>query len=204
MWSSGRIVRGSAAALAVIATAACAKKDAGSGDTTAATSTASGTTAATTSSGGGMTQRQRDDVHTAIREYRLTEENVNKTIQALQKLQALQKSNPQVATAMEQEHSSPGEAKSIDEMVSRLDAIAPAKAVLSSVGLSTRDYVLTTFELMEAGAAYQFQKMGKLPANSQLARDVSPENLAYIGSHQQQMQALERATGSGSADSGGE
>jgi hypothetical protein len=175
--------------------AACAKKDAAT-DSTAAAATTSSTAAGSgtaASSSTPMTQAQKQDLHDAIRGYRLNEGTVDKVIQVTQKMRALQRSNPQLAAAMEQEHGSGGDAKSIDEVADRLDAIPPVKATLSSVGLSARDYVLTMFTLMEAGAAYQFQKAGKLPPNSELAKDVSPENLAYVGAHQAQLQALEKA-----------
>lgn len=197
--------RACAALAALTLTAACAKKDStnNGGDTgsAAASTSAAGTAPSTAPStaASGMTQGQQQDVRNAIHDYRLSDDNVNKVIEVTQKMRALQTSNPQLAAAMEQEHGDVNDTKSIDEAASRLDAIPPVKAMLSSAGLSARDYLLTTFTVMEAGAAYQIQKAGKLPPNSELAKDVSPENLAYIGSHQAQLQTLEKAN-RGSSD----
>jgi len=175
---------------------ACARKDAATDSATASSGSSSAAPAASASaSANAMTQAQKEDVHDAIRGYQLTEDNVDKVIAATQKMHALEKSNPQLAAAMQRDHGG-GDAKSVDEVASRMEAMPPVKAILSSVGISARDYVLTTFTLMEAGAAYQIQKAGKLPPNSELAKDVSPANLAYIGSHQAQLRALEKADGS--------
>lgn len=184
-------------ALAATFTAACAKKDTNTDTsaTTAAATTGAATTGAASTAATPMTRAQSEDYHNAVRGYRLSEGTVDKAIQAMQKMNALEKSNPQLADAMKQDHGDPNDAKSIDEMVSRLQSMPPVASVLSSVGLSARDYVLTMFTLMESTAAYQFQKAGKLPPNSELAKDVSPENLAYIGAHQAQLQALEKANG---------
>lgn len=171
------------ASLLVLA-AACAKKDAAS-DTAVVTSAASNSSS--------MTQRQTQDLHEDVHDYQLSQGTVDKVIAATQKMHALEKANPQLVDAMNREHGDASDAKSIDEMASRLDAMPPVKSVLSSVGLSARDYVLTSFALMEAGTAYQLQKAGKLPPNSDLAKDVSTVNLAYIGTHQAQLQALEKA-----------
>lgn len=182
------------ASLMVLASA-CAKKD-------ATTNTATDSTAAAFSGSAGkgsssastpMTQSQREDLHDAIRGYQLSEGTVDKVIAATQKMHALEKANPKLVDAMNQEHDDASDAKSIDDIAAHLDAMPPVKAVLSSVGLSARDYVLTSFTLSEAGAAYQFQKEGKLPPNSELAKDVSPGNLAYVGGHQAQLQALQKA-----------
>lgn len=180
----------------LVLSTACARKDAATDSATASTNTSTGTSAAPASSASAMTQAQKEDLHDAIRGYQLTEDNVDKVIAATQKMHALEKSNPQLAAAMQREHGA-GDAKSVDEVASRMDAMPPVKAILSSAGISARDYVLTTFTLMEAGAAYQIQKAGKLPPNSELAKDVSPANLAYIGSHQAQLRALEKSDGSG-------
>lgn len=181
--------------------AACAKKDAtaDTADTAAAAAGMASAQSANSQSANSsaMTQSQTQDVQNALHDYRLTEDNVNKVIDVTQKLQALQKSNPQLVAAMKEEHGDANDAKSLDDAAARLDAMPPVHAVLSSAGLSARDYLLTTFTLMEAGAAYSLQKAGKLPPNSELAKDVSAENLAYVGTHQAQLKALEKANSNG-------
>lgn len=193
---TGAYVRALVAGTSLLVLAsACAKKDAATD--TAAASTSNGSTAAPASSATAMTQAQKQDLHDAIHDYRLTDDNVDKVIAATQKMRALEKANPKLVDAMQREHGDASDAKSVDDAAAHLDAIPPVKAILSSEGLSARDYVLTTFTLMEAGAAYQIQKAGKLPPNSELAKDVTPENLAYIGGHQAQLRALEKASASG-------
>ena len=181
---------------------ACARKAAASSAaaSTSAGSAAPATSTSTSTSTSAMTQAQKQDLHDAIRGYQLTDGNVDKVIAATQKMHALEKANPKLVEAMQREHGDAGDAKSVDDAAAHLDAIPPVKAILSSEGVSARDYVLTTFTLMEAGAAYQIQKAGKLPPNSELAKDVSPENLAYIGAHEAQLRALEKATASGEED----
>jgi len=180
------------ASLLVLA-AACAKKDATT-DTAAATPASSSNTSSSSGSTP-MTQGQTEALNGDLRSYQLSAGTVDKAIAATRKMQAIEKANPQLVDAMNQEHGDANDAQSIDAIASHLDAMPPVKAVLSSVGISARDYVLTTLMLGEAGAAYQMQKEGKLPPNSELAKDVSPANIAYVGAHQAQLEALAKANG---------
>jgi hypothetical protein len=144
-----RIITGRACALvaALACATACAKKDSSAN----ATVNAAGSSA-TTAGSGGMTAAQNEDFHQAMAGYQLTDDNVNKATQALQKLSDLRKSNPQLAASLDA--NKPGDdAKTIDEVASRMDAIPPAHAILSNVGISSRDFVLTLFAAMESGAA---------------------------------------------------
>lgn len=145
-----------------------------------------------------MTQGEKQDYEATMASYRLSDENVNKAMQATQKMRDLEKAHPELDSTMSSHGGNPSDAKTIDEMARRLDAIPPAHAILTSVGLSARDYALTTLTLMEASAAYQMQKAGKLPPQSELARDVNPANIAWVGSHQAALQAFVKASGAGS------
>jgi hypothetical protein len=61
--------------------------------------------------------------------------------------------NPGLAEGMKD-----GGEKSIDEQVEALESNPQVKAAVTSTGLSTRDYVLTQWALLQAGMAYAMSK----------------------------------------------
>ena len=61
--------------------------------------------------------------------------------------------NPGLAEGMED-----GGEKSIDEQVKMLESNPQVKAAVTSTGLSTRDYVLTQWALLQTGMAYTMTK----------------------------------------------
>lgn len=194
MITTPRLLRTGALLVASAVAVACAKKDtAASADTAAAASApqASSSTPATTG--------QKEDFQNAIRNYQLSDDNVNRTIEVNKRFATLKKTDPAAAAAIDRSSDGGADAKSAEEMATRLDAMPGVHAILSSAGISAKDFVMTTFTLMETGAAYQMKKAGHLPATSELAKSVNQSNLDWVAAHPAQMKALESATGSDSS-----
>lgn len=89
-------------------------------------------------------------------------------------------------------------AKSLDEMVARVEAVPGVKAAITSAGLTTRDYLVFTLSLFQNGmAAWALsQPGGKLPAGTSMA------NVNFYKAHQTAINKLGDATKAGHCDSG--
>jgi hypothetical protein len=82
------------------------------------------------------------------------------------------------------------DAKSIDEMVTRFNAVPGAKAAVQSAGLTTREYLVFTMSLFQNGmAAWALtQPGGKLPAGTSMA------NVNFYRAHEAAIKKLGEAT----------
>lgn len=109
--------------------------------------------------------------------YTLTEAGLAKFTRATRNLHAMPD-----ACSFEGEDS--GDA-SIDAMVARMDRHAGAKAAVQSAGMTTREYAVFVYAMVEAGmAAYTQQQSGKLPPGAKQA------NADFYKKHEAQMTAL--------------
>lgn len=121
-----------------------------------------------------------------VQAYVLTDAGLAKYTQATQKLAAL--SGGSNACEDEGENS-----QSLDAMTARLNAQPGAKAAIASAGMTTREYVVFTWSLMQNGlAAWAVsQPGGKLPAG------VSKANVDFYKKNEAALQQLQ---GAGEAD----
>lgn len=114
-----------------------------------------------------------------ISAYVLTESGLAKFKQATQNLAAA----PGACTREDQDDDS--NSQSIDQMVAKLNATPGAQAAIQSAGMTSREYVVFMFSMMEAGlSAWAVAQSGKLPPGVQQA------NVDFYKQHEAQMAAL--------------
>ena len=107
-------------------------------------------------------------------------------------IHSLEKSDPALK-AQWQKLGASSAPTTVGQIVARIDATPRAPEILKSAGISAHDYVYTTFALMYASAAYEMQKAGHPINSTKLASQVSPENIAFVASHQKEIAALSAA-----------
>jgi hypothetical protein len=109
--------------------------------------------------------------------YPLTMPKYQKYLTAMVNLAQANSRNPKIGHAMEGFDS-----LSSDQMVAQLTRVADARRVITSTGLTPRDYVLTQGAVMRAGVAYNTMKELKLsPDSATKAFGVSRANLEFVG-----------------------
>jgi hypothetical protein len=115
----------------------------------------------------------------AMQSYRLTEASFSKYKQATRNMMEAARQHPEIAKAEEDK-----EPTSLAEMAAIYDRHPPLKKALASAGLSSREYVLFTLSLFQAGMAASVaeQNGGKLPDG------VSSENVDFYKTHAAEMQ----------------
>ena len=108
-----------------------------------------------------------------IASYALTEAGLTKYTQATQNLGALAEQMSNTCDSDESE-------QSIDGLVGRINALPGAQAAIQSAGLTTREYVVFTFSLIQNGlAAWAVsQPGGQLPPGTSMA------NVTFYRAHE--------------------
>jgi hypothetical protein len=75
--------------------------------------------------------------------------------------------------------------QSLDQMVAKLDAVPGAKAAIQSAGMTTREYVVFMWSLMQTGmSAWAQDQGGKLPPG------VSQANVDFYRKHEAEMKSI--------------
>jgi hypothetical protein len=104
--------------------------------------------------------------------YRFTDATLAKYVKASRALAALGRSAPVDTSDDERDEEDEGGAgsggMSIAELTAKYDSVPEARRAITSAGLTTREYVVFTFALFEAGmAAFVVEQQGwnKLPSN---------------------------------------
>ena len=127
--------------------------------------------------------------------YTLTETGLGKYLQATRNLKGLKI----------EDCDDDSEARSLSDAVAKIDSAPGAKAAVQSAGMTTREYVVFTFSLMQNGlAAWALEQPGgKLPPG------VSQANVDFFRAHQADMQEMDdesedSACGDGGDDENGE
>jgi len=114
-----------------------------------------------------------------ITSYVFTEEGLEKFSQATRNLNALEED---LSGSCEDN----GSAQSLDDVAARMDAIPGVKSAIDSAGMSTREYLVFSFAMFQAGmAAWVVNETdGELPP------DVSMANVEFYTSHQEELKSL--------------
>jgi hypothetical protein len=122
-----------------------------------------------------------DSDHREVSAYALTEAGLAKFTKATKNLAS-------VPGACKDEGNDDGQSgkQSIDEMVAEINATAGAQAAIRSAGLTTREYVVFMFSMLQNGmAAWALsQPGGKLPPG------VSKSNVDFYNKHEAALAAL--------------
>ena len=135
-----------------------------------------GTAAAAFASGADRDSRE-------VESYVLTDAALAKFAQASRNLRAHESAMPSVCDDDK-------DAKSLDALVARVDAIPAAKTAITSAGLTTREYVVFMFSLMQNGlAAWALDQPGGM-----LPPGVSMANVNFYRAHAATMKELGAAT----------
>jgi hypothetical protein len=92
------------------------------------------------------------------------------------------------------------EVRSLSQAVAKIDSAPGAKAAVQSAGMTTREYVVFTFSLMQNGlAAWALEQPGgKLPPG------VSQANVDFFRAHQADMQDIGDESDDSACSDGGE
>ena len=124
-----------------------------------------------------------------IESYVLTEAGLSKYAQATKYFNTHKKDMPK-------DCDSDDDSKSLAQLVARVNAIPAARAAVTSAGLTTREYFIFSFSLLQNGlAAWGLdQPGGKLPPGLSMA------NIKFIRAHQAAITKLNAASDSDSDD----
>jgi len=117
-----------------------------------------------------------------ISNYVLTEAGLAKFKQATDKLSAVPGA---CAKADDDDDDDDSSSQSLDQMVAKLDAVPGAQAAIRSAGMTTREYVVFMWSIMQTGmSAWAQDQGGKLPAG------VSQANVDFYRKHEAAMAAI--------------
>jgi hypothetical protein len=126
-----------------------------------------------------------------ISRYVLTETGLAKFTQASHRLAAVPG-----ACAREDDDSDDSGAASIDEMVAKLNAVPGAQSAIQSAGMTTREYIVFMWSMMQSGmSAWAVKQNGKLPPG------VAQANVDFYNKHEAAMAALSESDPCGKGDS---
>jgi hypothetical protein len=131
-----------------------------------------------------------------IASYVLTESGLAKYTQAVKNLGALARTMPADCDDSE-------DAKSLDDMAARLNAVPGMQAAIKSAGLTTREYLVFTMSIFHNGmAAWALTQPGsKLPAGTSMA------NVNFYRAHEaaiKKLGELTKSAGCADDDRGGD
>ena len=117
-----------------------------------------------------------------ISNYVLTEAGLAKFKQATDKLSAVPGA---CAKADDDDDDDDSSSQSLDQMVAKLDAVPGAQAAIRSAGMTTREYVVFMWSIMQTGmSAWAQDQGGKLP------QGVSQANVDFYRKHEAAMAAI--------------
>src|SRR5688572_21423839 len=114
-----------------------------------------------------------------ISSYVLSEAGLAKFTQATQKLSG-------VAGACAEQDDDDSDSQSLDQMVAKLNAVPGAQAAIQSAGLTTREYVVFMWSMLQNGMAVwaASQPGGKLPPGT------SQANVDFYKKHEAELKAI--------------
>jgi len=136
-----------------------------------------------------LAQGQADRDTREVSNYVLTEAALVKYTQAVHSLGSLVKSMPGACADGE-------DAKSLDELAARLDAVPQVRAAMKSAGISSREYLVFSLSLLQNGmAAWALdQPGGKLPPGTSMA------NVKFFRTHDAALKKLGEETKTADCD----
>src|SRR5438552_1946673 len=116
----------------------------------------------------------------ALKAFRVTTEKVEKVIDATHAMQQAVKDDPEFRKEYLAEQSVTA---TLDENIRAIEAKRPRHAALiRSIGLTTKDYLLTSLALFQADAIYRNQK-----GTAEFKNSVNPENLLFVRKHRREV-----------------
>ena len=128
-----------------------------------------------------------------VAKFQLDDQVVARYIKAQQLLAQAAKAHPELSKDSDQG----GDAKSIDDAIARIDRMPVMHATLAQAGLSSSDYVLCSFALIQAGVYAAVVQMQGEKAWAKIPPGIPADNTHYVIAHKAQMDKLEAATHGG-------
>lgn len=126
---------------------------------------------------------QADGDLAEVSRYRLLESGLAKYAQATRTLASI---DPRASDACDEADDEEEDAKTIDATAARLDANPQAARALESAGMSSREFVVFSFALLQSGlAAWALEQPG-----GNLPPGVSMENVEFVRKHKAELDAL--------------
>jgi hypothetical protein len=122
------------------------------------------------------------DGEAALASYTLSMERLEGWRRASQNLQRLGEEDPALAETWQSENADTG---SINDMIRRMEAEPRVRRAVEDAGISVRDYVLTTFAIVQAMFA-----QAAVEAGQPMPEGVNPANVAFVREHQAEIQAM--------------
>jgi hypothetical protein len=123
-----------------------------------------------------------------ISAYTLTMPKYKQYIAATQNLTDAAAANPESTVE--------GPAGSIDDIVTKISAIPPAKNAITSAGLTVRDFLVMQGALMQTGMAYAMMKEYNISKDSVVkTAKVNPANLDFYANNEAEIKRLAEEAG---------
>jgi len=131
-----------------------------------------------------------------IENYRLTMPVVKKMAQVQENVYAAIKKDPSLAAKYDTGVHDVSD-ESLDSMVKKMDSMPEVREAIAKVGLTTREYLIATLAMFEAGMAGAMQhnqvgNTGRLPAGVRANMKFMEENRAAFAELQKRSQEIER------------
>jgi hypothetical protein len=127
-----------------------------------------------------------------LTKYKLSMDKIDKYIQAQRNLAAKAKAmSPAEREAFRNQDDLSDANASIDQMVAKLDKNPVMADAIRSAGMSTREWVMVTFSMMQTGMAAAVLKMRPNDNQDSLMREmkVNPENVKFFNEHEAEITA---------------
>jgi hypothetical protein len=132
------------------------------------------------------------DDEAALASYTLTMAGVEGWRRASQNLQRLADEDPALAETWQTENN---DTSTIGDMIDRIENERRARQAIEEAGISVRDFVLTTFALVQAMFAQAAVEMGQA-----LPEGVNPANVEFVREHRAELEAMFEEVGAGAAE----
>jgi len=130
-----------------------------------------------------------------VAHFRLDDQVMAKYTKAQQALMQAAKAHPELG-----DQDDPGDAQTIDETVARLDRQPVFRAALASAGMSTTDYVLCSFALLQSGLYAWGVQMDGQKMWAKIPPGIPTENTRWVIAHKAEMEKLKAISGDGGSD----
>ncbi|MGH7507688.1 MAG: hypothetical protein ACRELX_18695 [Longimicrobiales bacterium] len=171
----------------LVTTVACGDEAARSGD--AATGAAgSGATSQPSYSGG-----SGDADLAEIEDYELTMDDLRRWSEATANFQRTLTENPEIAAALDQEESADQDVDdSLDAMAERYESVPEVRDAIEDAGLSTREFAVIFWAMMQAGMAQFAVEQGGDPEEVARELQVNPANIRFMEEHAAEIAELQQ------------
>ena len=144
----------------------------------------------------GKTQKvTADDI--ALRQYTLSMVNMTKLRNAMLEMQAYVKAHPNETDKWD---TGDDDSKTLDQKIAQIGAIPPVRSVLAKVGLTPRDYIMTSLTYLQAAMLVGMHDAYAKGKPIQVPYNMNPANVAFIQQHAAEIKALELDKAAGGDD----